>query len=314
MPNPPSTSHRRTLFKTLAGGGLALLAAPAAAQTARRRRGPQVAPGPDGYYSVDVNGSRWAYRDKGEGPPALFLHSFLLNSNLWTDQLNGLSDIRRVIAPDMRGWGRSEPVSDLKLDPNRYAADVVAFLDAIGVTEPVDLVGMSVGGFICGLVYERIPARVASITLISATFDFPRDLPYERYQAEMARIAVVEGKDALFRRFDEYIDGSASSLHIRARYKQMLLETRTEMIVAFLTGAGQTPPRPDLAKAIAVPMLLPVGDDDVVITPARAEAMKSTFRDAEVVRIKGAGRLLSLESPAEFNAALRGFWTGRAKR
>lgn len=271
-------------------------------------------PGPGGLFTVPVRGSTWAYRDKGAGPPALFLHSFLLNSNLWTDQLNGLADLRRCVAPDMRGWGASEPVTDTQLDPNQYASDVVEFLDALNIREPVDLVGLSVGAFIAGLVYEKIPDRVASLTLISGTFDFKRDVVYERYQQEMARLVTVEGKDALFRRFDEYIDSPMASLHRRARYHQMLLDTRTEMIVAFLTSTGRNAPRPDLPAKIRVPVLLPVGTDDVVITPERADQMARTFPNARVVRLKGAGRLLPLESPEEFNGALRELWTGPAAR
>ena len=87
-----------------------------------------------------------------------------------------------------------------------------------------------------------------------------------------------------------------------------------KMIVAFLTSTGQNQPRPDLPGKIRVPVLLPVGTDDVVITPERADQMARTFPDARVVRLKGAGRLLPLESPEEFNGALRQLWTGPAAR
>lgn len=301
----------------LAAGATAVAGASGAraVETTRRGRGPvRPQPSPGGLFAASVRGVSWAYRDKGSGPPAVFLHSFLLNSNLWLDQLHGLGDIRRCIAPDLRGWGESEPVTDAHPDPVAYAQDVVEFLDRIGVDGPVDLVGLSVGAFIAGLVYEKIPDRVASITLISSTFDFKRDPIYERYQQEMARLVTVEGKDALFRRFDEYIDSPTASLQRRARYHQMLLETRTEMIVAFLTSTGRNSPRPDLPATIKVPVLLPVGTDDVVITPDRADQMARAFPLARVVRLKGAGRLLPLESPEELNTALREFWTGSAPR
>jgi len=255
-----------------------------------------------------VNDTTLFYRQKGDGPPALFLHAFLVNSDLWLDQINGLQDACRCIALDMRGFGRSEPSSAERLDPYLYAEDVLAFLDALGISEPVHLVGMSVGAFIAGLAYEAAPERVASLTFISAAFDFQRDPTYERYQKEMARLAVVEGKDAVFRRFDEYIDGSAATLHSRARYKTMLLDTRTEMIVAYLTGAGQTGPRPDLPAKIKAPVLIPVGEQDVVMTPQKADAMAASFPNARVIEIAKAGRLLSIESPNELNAALRAFW------
>lgn len=256
----------------------------------------------------------WGYRSKGSGPPAVLLHGFFLHSALWLDQLNGLSDIRRVIAPDLRGWGRSEPVTDLPLDYYRYADDIVTFLDAIGVEDKIDLVGMSATAFIAGLVYERIPDRVASVTLISGNFDLGSNPAYKRYQQELARLVVVEGKDVLFRRFDEYIDGPVNSLHARARYKQMILDTRTEMFVAFFAGTGLTEGRPDLPGKVKVPVLLPVGTADIVFTPEDVARMSNRFPDARVVQIKTAGRLLPLESPTELNAALRNFWTGPAAR
>ena len=274
----------------------------------------QTAPGAYGLKAVEVRDAVWVYREKGSGPPAVFLHSFLMHSALWLDQLNGLSDIRRTIAPDLRGWGYSEPVTDNPLDYAQYAADIVTFLDAIGVEDKIDLVGMSATAFIAGLVYERIPDRVASLTLISGNFALGSNPVYENYQRELARTVTVEGKDVLFRRFDDYIDGPFNGLHARARYKQMLLDTRTEMFVAFLTGTGRTPGRPDLPAKVQVPVLLPVGTADIVFTPEDVERRAGIFPDARVVQIETAGRLLPLESPVELNAALRDFWTGPSAR
>lgn len=271
-------------------------------------------PGPDGLHAVQVRDAMWGYRSKGSGPPAVLLHGFFLHSAVWLDQLDGLSDIRRVIAPDLRGWGSSEPVTDNPLDYSQYAADIVTFLEAIGVEGKVDLVGMSATAFIAGLVYEQIPDRVASLTLISGNFALGSNPAYKRYQQELARLIVVEGKDVLFRRFDEYIDGPVNSLHARARYKQMILDNRTEMFVAFLTGTGLNKGRPDLPGKVRVPVLLPVGTADIVFTPEDVERMSSGFPDARVVQIETAGRLLPLESPAELNQALREFWTGPAAR
>lgn len=222
--------------------------------------------------------------------------------------------MRRCIAPDLRGWGRSEPVTDNPLDYYQYAKDIITFLDAIGVSEPVDIVGMSATAFIAGLVYDMAPERVASLTLISGNFALGSNAAYERYQRELARNVVVEGKDILFRRFDSYIDGPETALHVRARYKQMLLETRTEMFVAFLSGTGTNPGRPDLPAKVNVPVLIPVGTADIVFTPEMMRNMTSEFPDARVVEIDEAGRLLPLESPEQLNKALADFWNGPAAR
>lgn len=268
----------------------------------------------DGYKAVQIRDAMWAYKDRGDGPPALFLHSFLLSSNLWLDQINGLKDMRRCIAPDMRGWGQSEPVTDEAPDLYKYAEDVIEFLDKINIREPVDIVGLSVGAFISGLVYEMAPEKVNSLTLISGSFKFKPNPVYQRYQREMARLVVVEGKDALFRRFDEYIDGKNPSLHNRARYKQMLLDTRMEMIVAYLTSSGNTKERPDLPAKIKVPVLLPMGTDDSIFSTEQIEKLSADYPNARTGAVKGAGRLIPMENPDQLNAMLKEFWTEDAAR
>lgn len=260
--------------------------------------------------TIAVNGTELYYREAGNGAPVIFLHAFLLNSHLWLDQLSGLSDVCRCIAVDLRGFGQSAPYTETYLDPYVYAEDIIAFIEAQNFEEPVHLVGMSVGGFIAGLVYDKAPEKVASITLISAIFDWEPDPAYARYQQTMARLAVVEGKGAVFRRFDEYIDGPNASLHTRARYKSMLEDTRTEMIVAFLNNGGTTKPRLDLYDKVNVPVLLPVGTGDTVVSVERANAIRSKFKNARVVKIEDAGRLLSLENADALNDALQDFWRG----
>src|SRR3989304_5962559 len=59
-----------------------------------------------------VNGNMLFYRESGEGPPAVFIHGFPLDHSLWLDQLKGLAHVRHCIAPDLRGFGRSEPMVD----------------------------------------------------------------------------------------------------------------------------------------------------------------------------------------------------------
>lgn len=257
---------------------------------------------------IVANGVELHYREAGEGAPVIFLHALFLNSRLWLDQVEGLSGTCRCIALDLRGFGESEPYTASYLDPYIYADDIVDFIAAMEFDAPVHLVGLSAGGLIAGLVYEKAPEKVASITLISASFDWTPDPTLARYQREMARLAVVEGKDILFRRFDEYTFGPTASLHARARYKSMLEEARTETIVAFLGNGGRTKPRPDLYDMVDVPVLLPVGTADSIISLQRAEEIKTKLKHGVVHEIKDGGRLLPLENADALNRALKKFW------
>lgn len=304
---------------TIAAGSLALASLPNSAAASEspprlekceeQQRGPLVS---GGVRMVEVNGNAWAYREKGTGPTALLITPAMGDSTLYLSQLNELQDIRRMIAPDLLGFGHSEPSTAEFIDPYAYAKDFICLLDSLGVEEKVDLVGMSVGAFIAGLIYEMAPDRVRSITLISGTFDFVKNLPYERYQHENARNVVVEGRDMLFRRFDEYIRDRSASLPARARYKDMVYATPHNMIVASMYSFGRNKTRPDLYGKIDVPVLLPIGSGDVLFSSDYIHEMAEKFPDASVVELNSAGRLLPIEAPDEFNRALREFWTGKA--
>jgi pimeloyl-ACP methyl ester carboxylesterase len=75
-----------------------------------------------------------AYRERGRGrgTALLLIHGFPLDSRLWDAQVAGLSSLVRVIAPDLRGCGRSDvPPGPYGVD--QYASDLVSLLDALGV-------------------------------------------------------------------------------------------------------------------------------------------------------------------------------------
>ena len=78
-----------------------------------------------------------AYDERGQGIPLLLIHGYPLSQAMWSSQLESLADTARIIAPDLRGHGQSDPV------PGPYsmellADDCAALLEALKVTQPVD--------------------------------------------------------------------------------------------------------------------------------------------------------------------------------
>src|SRR4051794_2955256 len=85
-------------------------------------------------------------REAGAGMPVMLLHAFPLSSAMWLGQRNELSDVCRVITPDLRGFGGShlgddEPSLDLMAD------DVARLLDNLSL-DTVVLGGLSMGGYV----------------------------------------------------------------------------------------------------------------------------------------------------------------------
>lgn len=259
--------------------------------------------------TVETSKATLFYRVAGTGRPVVFVHALLTDSRTWNDQLLGLSDRWRLYAPDLSGQGFSSPWYAPKISSEAYADELLEFMDAAKIREPADVVGLSGGGMIAALACARRPERCRSLVLVSTVFDgSATDAAGVRYRAENARTVVIEGKDTLFRRFNEYIVAPGAPLAARARYRTMLEQTPYEQFVAFLTTVEDID-RAALPAQLKLPVMIPVGQGDSVLTPAMAERTAAMFPDARVVVLPGAGRLLPLESPREFNDALRAFWT-----
>ena len=90
---------------------------------------------------------RWHYSDSGDGSPLVLLHGIGMSQAVWKPVMPLLSKHRRVIAFDIAGFGQSPPLSPGALPTMHNLAEALAEnLIAIGITEPIDLVGNSLGG------------------------------------------------------------------------------------------------------------------------------------------------------------------------
>ncbi|MDY0910849.1 alpha/beta fold hydrolase [Microbacterium sp. CFBP9034] len=88
--------------------------------------------------TVTANGLRMHVTEAGSGTPVLLLHGFPESSREWAPVMTELADRARLIAPDLRGAGRTDAPSS-GYDSATVARDVIALLDELGV-DRVDLV------------------------------------------------------------------------------------------------------------------------------------------------------------------------------
>ena len=100
-----------------------------------------------------------------DGAPVVFVHGNLSTSRFFEHLMPDMPSRYRVIAPDMRGFGDSQPAP---LDATRgladWADDTAALLRALGVTAPPHLVGWSTGG--AAIARFAADRPVASLTFL----------------------------------------------------------------------------------------------------------------------------------------------------
>ena len=97
-------------------------------------------------YATAKDGTQLYYKDWGKGDPVVLLHGWPLTGDTFDDAAVALAEAgKRCIIPDRRGFGRSDQPWD-GYDYDTFADDVAAILEDAGITEPVALVGFSMGG------------------------------------------------------------------------------------------------------------------------------------------------------------------------
>ncbi|MEU1301557.1 MULTISPECIES: alpha/beta fold hydrolase [Streptomyces] len=120
---------------------------------------------------LTVNDTPIFYTDEGEGPQTvLFIHGGTCDSHDWAAQIGPFTDRYRVIAPDLRGHGRSGVASD-SYRPADYVRDLAALIEALGVG-PVIAVGHSLGGLVASTLAVEHPAAVRAVIAVDPSYGF----------------------------------------------------------------------------------------------------------------------------------------------
>ena len=108
--------------------------------------------------------SRIHYREQGAGPPLVLLHSAGTGASQWRGVADRLAGRRRLLMPNLRGYGRTPP-PDPAAPPLAEEIAVVREM-AARAGGPVHLVGHSLGALVALHHALRHPETVAGLTLI----------------------------------------------------------------------------------------------------------------------------------------------------
>lgn len=135
---------------------------------------------------IDADGVSLYVEDHGDpsGIPVMLLHGFPDSARLWRHQVPFLvAHGYRVIAPDLRGFGRSSRPDDVAAYRMRHAVDdVAAILDALGV-QRAHLAGHDWGAAVAWATAICRPDRVGKLVILSVPHPL---VPVTPRQLEMA--------------------------------------------------------------------------------------------------------------------------------
>jgi pimeloyl-ACP methyl ester carboxylesterase len=259
-----------------------------------------------------ANGVTLHLVDEGEGRPVVFIHGVAMSSRFFDRQIAHVSAHARMLAPDLRGHGRSEKVLHGHTVEN-YAADLAELFAERGIERPV-LVGWSLGAMVA---WEYLRAfgqtDVAGLVIVEQP---PSDWAWDGYEfgsitpevlaelvagLQMAPAAVAE---ELAHLMQHEPDDETTSWMVEEI-------TSCPPAIASTILANQTlRDYRSLLPDITLPTAVFFGADDKMTSPQAGEWIASVIPGATLTLFERSSHVPFLEEADAFNEALDAFIAG----
>ena len=274
---------------------------------------------------LDLHLTRWGPPPAGSASPVFLLHGWLDCGETFQFMVDSLPADWPLVAPDWRGFGRSEWPHQGYWFPD-YLADLDALLDQLSPAAPARLVGHSMGGNIACSYAGIRPERVRCVVNLEG-FGLARTSPA---QAPARMRKWLEQLKAPAAR-KEYASFEELAAIVQFRYPRFLASQAAFVAKAWgaLGATGRVrlkgDPRhhwinPVLYKRedaeacwreMQAPLLLLAGRESDMLAKLGADGIPAAFRAifprVEIDEIAGAGHMLHIERPAAVAALVKAF-------
>lgn len=267
--------------------------------------------------TVVVDGVATNVHDRGEGQPVVLVHGSGPGVSAWANWRLALPVLAdrgfRVVAPDLLGFGYTEPRPGATYDLETWRTHLLGLLDALGL-EQVSLVGNSFGGAVALDLAARHPDRVSRLVLMgSVGVPFPITPALDAVWGFDPAVDDMAELLCLFAHDPSRVTPDLAGLRLRAAtrpgvheaYRSMFPPPRQAAVEALAVSD-------DLIARIAHPTLLVHGRDDRVIPPVTSLRLHELIDDSRLHLIGRCGHWAQLEHAEEFHRLLVNFLMPRA--
>lgn len=257
---------------------------------------------------IKVNGLKVCYDDFGNGKiPIIFIHGFPFDKSSWKPQVDFLKNTNRVIAYDIRGFGKSTADNETT-SMSLFADDLIKFMDALQINKAI-VCGLSMGGYILMNASIRYPNRFKAIILsdTQCIADSPkakekRYKSIEQIEANGINSFASDNVENIFSK--ESFDNKPGLVE---KMKNVILSTSPQTIVGTLKALTKRHEMCPWLGKITVPSLILCGREDTVTPFIQSEFLFNKIPNSILLGIEKAGHLSNLEQPEEFNGHLKNF-------
>ena len=265
---------------------------------------------------VNIDKAQIYYEIAGQGTPLVMIHAGVADSRQWNNEFAFFARSHRVVRYDMRGFGKSAPVEG----EFSHMSDLVALLDALGLHEPLILMGCSMGGGLAMDFALTQPSRAKALIMVdSGPSGLELDVPVSAKFAEVEK-AFNAGDLDLVSELETQIwfDGvGRTPEQVNQPMRKLLFEMNRQALAYEVMQLGKRLPNTRVPASgrladLRIPVLVIVGVHDTAYTLAAADYMVEKIGSARKVTIEDAAHLPNMDHPEKFRQILEIFLQGFA--
>lgn len=260
-----------------------------------------------------VNGINIYYEEHGHGFPLALIAGLGHASWSYFRQVDDLARDFRVITFDNRGVGKTDkPDQDYSI--SMFADDTSGLLEALGI-EKAHVLGASMGGYIAQTLAWSHPDIVEKLVLVSTMFGGPSAVPMPASTLSFLTSRPQGTPEEIVRRglalatSEDFVERDPDAVRKIVAF-QLSCPQPGSAYLRQLAACAAFLADPSTERRLAdikAPTLVLAGRDDKVVPAENATLLAARIPGARCVIMEGAGHLMFIQRPEEFNNLLRSF-------
>jgi len=242
-----------------------------------------------------------AYKMYGNGPPLLLIMGSGATMDEWDPTfLKKLSSNHTIIVFDKRGFGLTS-FGNKNSTISQYANDISGLIDALGIQKPVDILGMSLGGFIAQELTLLHPEKVDRLVIFASGCSGKVAVP----PVALAANPIEQIKLIVENMFPDNWKKEHQNYTSYIPLPQVLPSQKS--VQSEGQALGNWKGSCDRISKIQNPTLVIVGTDDVILPPINSIEMVQKIPGAWLVQIKDGGHGVMYQYPEKISKIIETF-------
>jgi pimeloyl-ACP methyl ester carboxylesterase len=258
--------------------------------------------------SITIEGRRAKIWIGGTGQPLVLLHGGLGDARQhWQTTFDALADRFQILAPDLPGFGVSDPLPMPSYQS--YLSWLTYLLQLLNIGGPVALMGHSFGATLARLYTAESTSYVSRLVLV----DGGHITDHNGCARALFRAPGLSGLLFALTRQIEYSDSALKRVaHDNALLTTEFTQTARAALTGYLAAIKQIglSTTPTLLTPTC-PTFVVWGEDDRFSSPAVGRQITAEIPGAKLSLIPAAGHFPQIEQPAAFHALVSPFLTGK---